>query len=341
MVDETTGDIPAKGDGKISSSSSGTSSGFLGSIEEMYEDLIEKGKRKLGYYRPDVTENDRFLMSFLIYFTVLLMVVFTADYLAQKTYEDSNSLTPLQELEVDIIYKVQHDYFDMPVVVNRTSNTIWYDTNAEWRGQTLTQDEKIGGFGLEIASVCTGFHEMVFLGVLVLGFRGVPVKLRLKWAAILLSIVFVENLFRIFALYPLALYYGRDFEEWFHFYWWHYGQYAFIMGLFGLWFIFVARKYVNPEEYIEKERKREKLLKADDGKGKNEEPSKAIAKSDDSDTASKKTAPEVGKGEANGEKSMETTTGTSKGEEIGENIGEPTEEMERSPDKDIENSPTE
>ena len=59
----------------------------------------------------------------------------------------------------------------------------------------------------------------------------------------------VENLFRIFALYPMAIYWGRKFEDWFHFYWWHYGQYAFIMTLFGLWFFFVARKYVNAEEY--------------------------------------------------------------------------------------------
>jgi len=84
---------------------------------------------------------------------------------------------------------------------------------------------------------------------LIIGFRGPPVKLRLKWAGILLGVVFIENLIRIFALYPLALYKGREFEDWFHFYWWHYGQYAFIMILFGLWFFFVARKYVNPDEF--------------------------------------------------------------------------------------------
>lgn len=223
-----------------------------------YENLIETGKRRIGYYRSDVSDGDRFLMSFLIYFSVLLMVVFTADYLAQKVYEDSDSLTPLQELEVEIIYRVQKDVLGMPVTVNRTSNTIWYDTNAEWRGQTFAQEEKIGGFGLEVASVCTGFHEMVFLGVLVLGFRGVPFRLRVKWAIILLAIVFVENLFRIGALYPLAIYQGREFQEWFHFYWWHYGQYIFIMGLFGLWFLFVARKNViGQEDHVKADRIRQ------------------------------------------------------------------------------------
>jgi len=251
MVDSTGNDSPKAGQSKPLSPRKGTIHGFITPIQKRYEDLIEAVKRRVGFYNPDVSDSDRFLMSFLIYFTVLLMVVFTADYLAQLTYEDSDSLGPLQQTEVEIIYRVQKDVFDMPVQVDRSNNTIWYDTNVEWNGQKLSQNDSIGGFGLEIASVCTGFHEMVFLGVLVLGFRGVPVLLRVKWTAILLGIVFIENLFRIFALYPLALYKGREFEDWFHYYWWHYGQYAFIMCLFGLWFFFVARKYVNADEYSE------------------------------------------------------------------------------------------
>lgn len=248
MVDPTRENEPDPGSSKSTNSSKRQSKGIVASLEEGYEGFIELGKRKLRYYDPDVTDDQRFLMSFLIYFMFLLMVVFVADYLAQKTYEDSDSLGPLQNLEVEIVYTVQKDYFDMPVYVNRTSKTIWYDTTKEWNGQNFTADERIGGFGLQIDSVCTGFHEMVFLGVLVLGFRGVPFRMRAKWTAILLGIVFVENLFRIFALYPLALYKGRDFEDWFHYYWWHYGQYAFIMLLFGLWFFFVARNYIHPDE---------------------------------------------------------------------------------------------
>jgi len=217
----------------------------LKGIINVYNALIEKGKRKLGYYNPDMTDRDRFLMSFLIYFTVLIMVVFVADLLAQMVYEDSNSLYPLQVTEAKLIERTQSDIFGIPV--NRVNATLYYDVDAEWHGQSLSKDDKIGGFNLEIDSVCTGFHETVFLGVLILGFRGVPLRLRAKWAVIFSLVIFVENLFRIFALYPMALYWGRDFEEWFHYYWWHYGQYAFIMTLFGLWFVFVARKYVNPD----------------------------------------------------------------------------------------------
>lgn len=270
MVDATAKDDPETGSSTkpdSSPSSTESSSGFSSLIQKKYDTFVEAGKRKLGFYHPEVSDSDRYLMGFLIYFTVLLMVVFVADYAAQKTYEDSNSLTPLQELEVKIVFYVQRDVFDMPVTVNWSSNTIWYDTSATWHGQNLTKDESIGGFGLEIASACSGFHEMVFLSVLVLGFRGVPVKLRAKWTFILVGIVFIENLFRIFALYPLALYKGRDFEEWFHFYWWHYGQYAFIMGLFGLWFFFVARKHIgveNDESAKKKEKKTEPSVKDDD-----------------------------------------------------------------------------
>lgn len=225
----------------------------LKDIINLYNALIEKGKRKLGYYNPDMTDRDRFLMSFLIYFTVLIMVVFVADLLAQMVYEDSNSLYPLQVTEAKLIESTQSDIFGMPV--NRVNATLYYDVDAEWHGQSLSKDDKIGGFNLEIDSVCTGFHETVFLGVLILGFRGVPLRLRAKWAVIFSLVIFVENLFRIFALYPMALYWGRNFEEWFHYYWWHYGQYAFIMTLFGLWFVFVARKYVNPDAIEEKEKK--------------------------------------------------------------------------------------
>jgi len=238
-------------EGSGSHSLKGQVNHLFAGAKRRYDEFIEKGKRKLGFYHPDVTENDRFLMSFLIYFMFLFMVVFIADYGAQKIYEDSNSLESLQEAEAEIVYRVQKDYFDMPVTLNESSKTLWYDTSAEWRGHTMSKDDRIGGFGLQIDSVCTGFHEIVFLSVLVLGFRGVPVKLRIKWVIILDIIVFVENLFRIFALYPMAMYWGRDFEAWFHHYWWHYGQYLFIMSLFVLWFFLVARKYVNADEYTE------------------------------------------------------------------------------------------
>lgn len=311
MVDPTRDSESGSGSAKPSTSSKAPSPGMVASLERKYEEFIEFGKRKLHYYDPGVSDNDRFLMSFLIYFMFLLMVVFTADYLAQKTYEDSDSLGPLQHLEVEIVYKIQHDYFDMPVYVNRTSKTIWYDTTKEWNGQNLSADERIGGFGLQIDSVCTGFHEMVFLGVLVMGFRGVSVKLRAKWTVILLGIVFVENLFRIFALYPIALYWGRDFEEWFHHYWWHYGQYAFIMMLFGLWFFFVARKQIGPEKGNEEKGKDKKDTNdaSEDGE---DDPEKAGETKDEGDRETKGDASEDGEGgpdkddETKGENKKET-----------------------------------
>jgi len=218
MVDPTENDAPPK-DASPSDSSESSHKGFIALAQDRYECFIEAGKRTLHYYDPEVTDTERFIMSYLIYFSVLLMVVFTADYAAQLMYEDSDSLGPLQELEAEIVYQVQKEVFDMPVVINRASKTTWYATEVEWRGMILSDEDDDGGFGLRIASVCTGFHEMVFLGVLVMGFRGPPVKIRAKWTGILLGVVFIENLFRIFILYPLALYKGRQYEEWFHYHW--------------------------------------------------------------------------------------------------------------------------
>jgi len=81
----------------------------------------------------------------------------------------------------------------------------------------------------KIGPECTGFHETIFIMLLVLGFRYISWKIKIKWALILGGIIFIENIFRIVLLYPLAVWKGADWEEKFHFYWWHYGQYMVLV----------------------------------------------------------------------------------------------------------------
>ena len=98
---------------------------------------------------------------------------------------------------------------------------------------------------MEIVAECTGLHETVFLGLLILCFRGVKPMIRAKWAIYAVIFIFVENLIRIISGYYLINMY--DFSTWdkFHYFWWHTGQYALIMGVFVLWVMMVAGKPEN------------------------------------------------------------------------------------------------
>ena len=68
---------------------------------------------------------------------------------------------------------------------------------------------------------------------------------RAKWAIYAAFFIFVENLIRILSGYYLINIY--DFSTWdkFHYFWWHTGQYALIMGVFILWVMTVAGRPEN------------------------------------------------------------------------------------------------
>ena len=219
-------------------------------------DVIEKGKpdklsfedklnnkfdKIFGFCKIDknhkMTDKEEILASTIKHFGILLIIVLIVDMgVKYYTSSDPESLYPLQKIETKIVYKLQR-FFDVPVEYAKKGNntdplTLRYD-NSKIDG--LFPNQNIG-------PECTGFHEIVFLMLLVLGFRYIKWMTKIKWAFILAGIIFVENIFRLFILYFIAVWKGADWEDTFHFYWWHYGQYAVVMSIFILWFWFVARK---------------------------------------------------------------------------------------------------
>jgi len=97
--------------------------------------------------------------------------------------------------------------------------------------------------GIEITGICAGLREMAVIATLVLLVGGVRWRLKIKWAAILTGLIFLENLLRIFLIHPISLAYGWDFAwNQFHQFFWEVGQLISIMVLFLLWFVLVAMR---------------------------------------------------------------------------------------------------
>jgi exosortase/archaeosortase family protein len=205
----------------------------------------------------ELSDRDIYIMNLTLSFLALVIVVFIADLGARMLYEDSNSLRPMQEFEAWAVVTVQREVFGIEVE-QYNGTFLDYDSNQEYHGYTLDKDEKVGGVLWEITSTCSGLHEMVFLAVLIAGFPGVALRKRLPWAGIMAGVVFVENLMRIGILFFLAWMVGRDFEQKFHYDFWHYGQYLIIMGLFLAWFYFVAWSDIDRNmEAREKDKEKE------------------------------------------------------------------------------------
>ncbi len=204
-------------------------------------------------------ESDRFWIRFALYFLALMVTVFLADLAAISIYEESDSLHPLQTVETYFVAEFQEHV--LGIKLTRDDNVIHYNVDQEFRGHTLEDHEKRGGVSFEVSATCSGFHETVFLSVLILGFYGVSWRKKLKWAGIMAVVIFIENLARMAILFPYYLVYGKEEGELLHYNWWHHYQYIFIMGLFLLWFWFVARK--DMEEQLDKIEAKEKKEKSE------------------------------------------------------------------------------
>ena len=91
---------------------------------------------------------------------------------------------------------------------------------------------------------CTAILEMMFITAMMMGFNlRMKIKTRLKWAAVLCGVIFVENIVRLVCNWPIAKAYG--YAEWqeIHIQWWKTYQLIFVILLFVIWFAFVGRKY--------------------------------------------------------------------------------------------------
>ncbi|MFA5772046.1 MAG: hypothetical protein WC974_04885 [Thermoplasmata archaeon] len=165
-------------------------------------------------------------VSFLM--LILLPIHFAVRYFTSGQFE--NSLYPLQAFEAYIVYLVQ-TLLGIPVML---SDPI----TLEYMSPPLVN-------GLQISGVCTGVSEVVFLFVLILWFPMVRRSVKLKWAAILGTVLFIINLIRIVIIYPLTTAFGDVFAGQFHYYFWNYGQLIIVMMMFVFWFVLVARKEVS------------------------------------------------------------------------------------------------
>ena len=208
------------------------------SVEPNY--LFERYADNFGFYL-DKAENylcksfdakkksEKVLVGVAFNFLLVMLFVLPIDLLFQHLTRGENSLLLYQQFLTWILYVIQSS-LGIEVYIRGENSTI------------LAYADIID---MEIVAECSGLHETGFLSLLVLCFRGVKPMVRAKWAIYAAFFIFIENLIRILSGYYLINIY--DFSTWdkFHYFWWHTGQYALIMGVFILWVMTVAGRPEN------------------------------------------------------------------------------------------------
>ena len=208
------------------------------SVEPNY--LFERYADNFGFYLDNAEEylcksfdakkrSEKVLVGVAFNFLLVMLFVLPIDLLFQHLTRGENSLLLYQQFLTWVIYIIE-SAFGIDVYIRGENATI------------LSYTEIID---MEIVAECTGLHETVFLSLLILCFRGVKPIVRAKWAIYAIIFIFVENLIRIISGYYLINLY--DFSTWdkFHYFWWHTGQYALIMGMFVFWVMTVAGRPEN------------------------------------------------------------------------------------------------
>ena len=208
------------------------------SVEPNY--LFERYGDNIGFYLDNAEsylcksfnaekKSEKVLVGIAFNFLLVMLFVLPIDLLFQHLTRGENSLLLYQQFLTWVIYVIE-SAFGIEVYIRGENSTI------------LSYADIID---MEIVAECTGLHETVFLSLLVLCFRGVKPMVRAKWALYAVIFIFVENLIRIISGYYLINMY--DFSTWdkFHYFWWHTGQYALIMGVFVFWVMTIAGKPEN------------------------------------------------------------------------------------------------
>lgn len=91
---------------------------------------------------------------------------------------------------------------------------------------------------------CTAFLEIIFITALMMGFNlNMKIKDRLKWAAVLSGIIYIENIGRLVMNGPIMNAFGWEGWERFHWIWWKYAQLGVVILIFVIWFLTVGKKY--------------------------------------------------------------------------------------------------
>ena len=128
---------------------------------------------------------------------------------------------PLALLLVEMFYWFITQPTNTLGVIQESEAWIWYHlleliygpgtaTLSEYNGWTTLVTLKHPDFWadqirLYVSDECAGVHEMLFITVLIMMSSGVPQRLRIKSALVACVIVYILNIARLVALYPLAM----------------------------------------------------------------------------------------------------------------------------------------
>tara|TARA_Y100000588_G_scaffold384899_1_gene477133 strand:- start:1456 stop:2100 length:645 start_codon:yes stop_codon:yes gene_type:complete len=191
---------------------------------------LDNTEKKLFKLTNATKPSEKTAISTAFNFFIVMVVVLPIDLLFQHLTRADNSLLFFQKIVARFVY--------------HTEKLMGIDVSLTGVHQTELSYAEIP-INLEIVSQCTGLHETLFLGLLVICFRGVNPYVRLKWAGIFAVLIFIENAIRIISFYPVTQAY--DFQTWdkLHYFWWHTGQYALLMTAFILWVSIVANNPNN------------------------------------------------------------------------------------------------
>lgn len=202
---------------------------ILGRYSDNFAFYLDKGENYLCKSFNAKKKSEKVLVGIAYNFSLVMFFVVPIDLIFQELTKGENSLLLYQQFLTWIIYVIE-SAFGIEVFI---------------QGDYSTKLVYADMIDLEIVSECTGLHETVFLSMLILCFRGVKPLVRLKWAAYAVIFIFIENLIRIISSYPIVHGWGVITWEKYHYFWWHAGQYAFIMSIFVLWIMIVAGKPSN------------------------------------------------------------------------------------------------
>jgi len=169
-------------------------------------------------------------LAFTALNTVILFAGLSLYWVLWGWMATSADLVLLQSGIASIVFSIQNA-FGVPITM--TSGTSFFYALPE------------PGFGVEIIPLCIGLGEMLFFSFLLLFFRGVHWRCKVKGLAIFLPVVFAINIFRLLLLYPLAQAYGVEAMWDIHWHIWKWGMFAVIMALFTVWYMFIARNQIE------------------------------------------------------------------------------------------------
>lgn len=176
------------------------------------------------------------MRSFLLFLLLIAFHLAVLEYLIQHTF----FALPLQLLETNIVASTQSL---AGIDVFAAGSSLFYP------GKRLE---------LVIGPLCTGIREMLLFTIIILPFGLVSLRRKLRSLAVFLPIILLENIARLWMLYPLAGAYGIGTMYVAHDFVWTYGQMAFLLLLVFVWFRLFASPAVAAPVVHQKGRKRKK-----------------------------------------------------------------------------------